>query len=437
MRTVSDRRALAGRALATGALVTAGAAELGCALVVNRVRRREAPAAVAAHVASRTLERLGPTYVKLGQILATRRDLLPAEVAARLERLQDRLEPAPFETVPARFRAETGLDLHEVFAELDPRPLASASIASVHRASLRDGTPVAVKVRRPGVARAIDLDVRLIRGAARLASRLPGLRGLPLLAALDEFDACLLRQVDLRLEADAGRRVWSALADHPRIVVPAIVDGLSTESFLVMELLELDRTARGPESRQALVAALRALYQLIFLEGLVHCDLHGGNLFLLPGGEAALVDFGFVAELPESVRIRFAEFFLGLATNDGPRCARITVETAAFVPPTLDYARFEAEVGELVSRAANAVVADFRVADFVLGLFDVQRRHRIVGTSAFTMAIVALLVFEGVANEIAGDLDFKREAVPFVLRALAQAHAGAEPGEPREALAAR
>jgi ubiquinone biosynthesis protein len=405
------------RAFATAWLVAAGALRLAV--------RREPPARVLA----RTLERLGPTYVKLGQLLATRRDLLPAEAVTHLERLQDRLEPAPFATLPWLFREELGVELDDVFAALDPDPIASASIACVYRGVLRDGTEVAVKARRPDVARRIELDLRLIRGGARIAARLPGLpglRGLPVLAALDEFGACLRRQVDLGLEADANRRIRAALVDEPDVLVPALVERYCSESLLTMELLPVERGRRDPSRRPALLAALRALYRMIFVEGFVHCDLHGANLFLLPDGRAAMVDFGFTAELPTEARLQFAEFFLAMAMNDGARCTRITLDTAAYVPPQLDYRVLEAEVSALVARAAGAAVDDFRVADFVLGLFEIQRRHRIVGTTAFTMAIVSLLVFEGMAKEVAGDLDFGREAVPFVLRALASGPASAD-----------
>jgi ubiquinone biosynthesis protein len=399
------RLALVLRATATAWFVAAGALRLA-------VRREPAARSLA-----RTLERLGPTYVKLGQLLATRRDLLSAETVTHLERLQDRLEPAPF-ALPRLFREELGVELGDAFASLDPEPVASASIACVYRGVLRDGTEVAVKARRPDVARRIELDLRLIRAGARIAARLPGLRGLPVLEALDEFGASLRRQVDMGLEAAANRRLRAALAQEPDVLLPALVERYCSESLLTMELLPVDGGRRDPSRRPALLAALRALYRMIFLEGFVHSDLHGANLFLLPDGRAAMVDFGFTAELTTEVRLRFAEFFLAMAMNDGARCTRITLDTAARVPAELDRRRLEAEVSALVAQAAGAAVDDFRVADFVLGLFEIQRRHRIVGTSAFTMAIVSLLVFEGMAKEVAGDLDFGREAVPFVLRAL-------------------
>jgi ubiquinone biosynthesis protein len=409
------RVALVLRAVATAWLVAGGALRLA----VGRLRREPAARSLA-----RTLERLGPTYVKLGQLLATRRDLLPAEAVTHLERLQDGLDPAPY-ALPRLFREELGLELDDVFAALDPEPVASASIACVYRGVLRDGTEVAVKARRPDVARRIELDLRLIRAGARVVARLPVLRGLPVLDALDEFGACLRRQVDMRDEAAANRRLRAVLAQEPAVLVPALVERYCSESLLTMELLPVDRGRRDPSRRPALLAALRALYRMIFLEGFVHCDLHGANLFLLPDGRAAMVDFGFTAELPAEARLKFAEFFLAMATNDGARCTRITLETAASVPPQLDRRALEGEISALVAQAAGAAVDDFRVADFVLGLFEIQRRRRIAGTTAFTMAIVSLLVFEGMAKEVAGDLDFGREAVPFVLRALASRPADA------------
>jgi ubiquinone biosynthesis protein len=411
---------LVGRAAATCCLLAWGLTRLLAALAWNRVTAARPPAAAAARSVVATLERLGPTYVKLGQILATRRDLLPQSAVAELERLQDRLNPAPFDDVPRLFESELGVSLSEVFGALDRTPAACGGIACVYRGVLRDGSAVAVKVRRPDVARRIDLDLRLIRIGARTLAVLPPLRRLPLLSALDDFGVSLRRQIDFGLEAAANRRLCAALAAEPDVRVPRLVERLSSESLLTMELLPIERARRDASCLPALLVALRALYRMIFVEGFVHCDLHGANLFLFPEGTAALVDFGFVAELPTETRLTFAEFFLAMASDDGRRCARITVATASFVPPDLDYPAFEGQVRRLVSRAAGTSIDEFSVAAFVGGLFEIQRRHRIVGTSEFVMAIVALLVFEGTAKSIAGDIDFGREAIPFVMRALGE-----------------
>lgn len=381
--------------------------------------RRESRASVVGRTLAELLESLGPTYVKLGQILSTRRDLLGEPTIRHLERLQDQLTPIDEAHVATIFREEFDTEIDDAFASFDSTPIASASIASVYRATLHDGRIVAVKIKRPGIGRIMHADVRLLRIAARFCGSLPPLRGLPMLQAVDDLGSCILRQLDFRLEATANRRLRVALAWESQIRIPKLVDEYCGASVLTMDYIEeiSQREQHGPNAPAALLASLRALYRMIFVEGLVHCDMHQGNLHFLPNGEAALIDFGFVAELPDVDRLKFAEFFYAMATNDGSRCAEITLETAAFVPADLKSDEIDAAFTELVGRSAGARASDFLVADFVLGVFDIQRRHGIVGSTAFTMAILSLLVFEGIARDVFPDLDFQGEAHPYILRA--------------------
>lgn len=367
-------------------------------------------------------EALGPTYIKLGQLLSTRRDILSETVTQELARLQDQLPPIPSRVLPQLFKQELGTDIEEVFSELDSSPVASASIASVYRARLRDGRQVAIKVLRPGIGERVKADLRLLRALSGQLGRLPPLRRLPLRAAVEEFGSCLERQLDFRLEAEANRRVRAALAWEPGVSAPSLVDELCGPSILTMQFIEGLRGTRAAAAgdgteRAALQAALRVLYRMIFVEGFIHCDLHRGNLHFLPGGRAALIDFGFMAKLERAERLKFAEFFFAMATNDGPRCARIIHETAISSPPGLDYEAFAAEISSLVNNISGAMAGRFQVAGFVLELFNTQRRYGIVGTTAFVMAIISLLVFEGLAKDIYPELDFQREALPFILRA--------------------
>jgi ubiquinone biosynthesis protein len=364
-----------------------------------------------------TFEALGPTYIKLGQILSTRRDLLSEPATQELARLQDRLPPIPFRVVPATFRQELGAKVEEVFATLESTPIASASIASVYRGRLRDGRLVAVKVLRPGVRARVRADLHVLRLLSGLFGRLPPLRRLPVRLAVEEFSVCLERQLDFRLEAEANRRVRAMLAWEPHVSAPALVEELCSPSLLTMEFIEGLRDSRVEGGVAALQAALRALYRMIFVEGFIHCDLHRGNLHFLPGGRAVLIDFGFMAELTRVERLKFAEFFFATATGDGARCARIIREMAIFSPPELDYDAFAAEIASLVGRVSGAKAGSFQVAGFVLQLFNAQRRHGIVGTTGFIMAIVSLLVFEGLAKEVYPELDFQRQAIPYILRA--------------------
>jgi ubiquinone biosynthesis protein len=409
----------AARAAALAARVGAAAARLGARLAAARLARtRETRASIAGRTLAELFWALGPTYVKLGQLLATRPDLLGADARGHLARLHDALPPGPFAAVERRFRAELGVEPREVFRELDPRPVASASIATVYRARLMDGREVAVKVRRPGIERVMAADLRLLRGGARLLARLPALRAVPVRTVVDDLCACLERQLDFGAEARSARRLRAALAPETDLVVPALVDRLCGPSVLTMEFvagLGERPAAGGAEARRALRAAVRALYRMIFSEGLVHCDMHRGNLGFLPGGRAALLDFGFVAEVGDRARVRFAEFFLALATGDGPRCARITREMAVAEPPGLDAAAFRAEVVALVGRASGARAGEFQVAGFVGRLFDIQRRHGLHGTPAFVLPILSLLVLEGIVRDEDPAFDFQREALPFVM----------------------
>jgi ubiquinone biosynthesis protein len=177
--------------------------------------------------------------------------------------------------------------------------------------------------------------------------------------------------------------------------------------------------AQRASSRAALISALNSLYRMIFVVGLIHCDLHGGNLHFLPGDRVVLVDFGFVADFSYEDRLRFAEFFYSMVANDGERAAEITLELASFVSPRLERKAFEAEVVSLVDSVAGRPAQEFLVAEFVASLFDIQRRHGVQGTVAFTMAIVSLLVFEGMVRQVDPNLDFQARAKPFILRASA------------------
>ncbi|HEX8362739.1 MAG TPA: AarF/UbiB family protein [Longimicrobium sp.] len=405
------------RACVVGWHITTAALRMG----IRAVLRRETRASAAGRTLAELFEALGPAYVKLGQLLSTRRDLLSEEAIAHLAHLRDHLPAGPFRAVPALFRTELRRDLGDVFQELDTHPVASASIASVYRGRLRDGRVVAVKVRHPGIAQRMAADLRLLKLGARFLARLPPLRQVPVEASVADFCGCLERQLDFRAEADASRKLRAALATERAIVVPALVDELCGPSILTMDFIEgLDSPPeRGSrDARIAISAAVRALYQMIFVEGCVHCDLHRGNLGLLAGGRAALLDFGFVAELDDTTRLSFADFFWAMGANDGPRCASITRDMALFVPPGLDYGKFEAEVSALVDEVTRASVREFSVADFVARLFDIQRRHRLHGTSAFVMPILSLLVLEGIVKDEHPGLDFQGEARPYVLRAI-------------------
>ena len=389
----------------------AGARHLGGA-VVHPHRRRAA--------LTDCLIRLGPTFVKGGQLLSTRGDLLSPAWCTSLGRLTDRMDPMP--GVLSR-QALTGYARGRdwPFAELDDIPLASGSIACVYRARLHDGRRVAVKVRRPGIARRMTADFRLLAGGAAALQRLPGLRGTPMRAIVDQVAPVVLGQLDLDREAAVLDRLRVNLGGLVR--VPAPVHEACGEGVLVMEYLDglghFDRTVFDAGQRRTIVQdVLRAVYRMLFIDGLVHCDLHPGNLYLRRTGEVVIVDAGFVVELPPRVRRQFAEFFLYLAFGRGDGCARVVLDSAVSVAGARDLDGFRHGMRELITSSHRQRAGQFRLSAFAGRLFALQRRHGIAAAPEFVFPLLSLLVLEGMILDFDADVDFQAEAMTPLFEAL-------------------
>jgi ubiquinone biosynthesis protein len=386
--------------------------------VPSRLRRRSRAELVGARAAA-FCESCGATFVKVGQILSMRRDIFPPEIAAELSRLKDRMRPVGHSMSVRIIERQLGAPIDALFSVFEQTPLASASIASVYRAWLPDGRPVAVKVRRPKVAQIVADDLALLRGLAKRLARMPGLHLPPLQEILEEIFPHVESQLDLHREATNLRRLNANFINCPGVHLPAVIDGYCGEEVLTMEYMSLPLTAHyDGRLRASLVTSLRALYRMIFIDGFVHCDLHQGNLYLRDGGEVVIVDAGFVVELTDVERLRFAKFFYGFVTNSGEDCARIIRQSAIFTPPAFDERAFTRDIEESVSRASGRSAQEFDVARFVIDLLRVQGRHQLYGSTPFVMPIIALLVMEGLVREVVPDLDFQREARPFLAASL-------------------
>ncbi len=407
------------------AQVGSSAVLLGATLLFDRLRRGRRGAAKLRGVRYATFSSgLGGALPKLGQVLSTRADFVPPDVREGLRTLQDRVEPIPPEEISSILSAEYG----EVpFDDISAHPLGSATIAQVHSAVLRDGRrPVALKIMRPLVRERLRVDCALTVRMARLLSWLPAFKSVPMNEAAATATRALLEQADFGREAQNMHRLRDSLQAHDQVVVPRVYDSLSTERVLCMELLPDMHRIGGRDTddkatRSALTAAVQSLYHMIFTTGFVHCDLHPGNMGILADGRIALFDVGLVADLPLSTRQAFAELFLAIYEANARTAARIVKEMACFVPDDLDEAMLERELGVLLDRMGGGTRAvHFQVAEFVAELFAVQRRVGIRGTNEFTMAILALLVLEGVVKEYMPDLDFQRQAATYLLETSAE-----------------
>ncbi|KUO16456.1 hypothetical protein AQJ91_35705 [Streptomyces dysideae] len=309
------------------------------------------------------------------------------------------------------------------FSTFDRSAIAGGSIACVYRATLVDGTPVAVKLRRPGLRHAMEADFALLESGARWLERLPPLSKVPARRIVRQLGSALLRQLDLAQEGEALAALRANLAEFRFLRIPAPIPGTSGPGALVMEYIEpLDRFAPGDftneDRRQIVRNVLQSVYRMLFIDGLVHCDMHPGNLYLAADGLVVLLDAGFVVPLEPKVRLLFARFFMHLSLGRATEAAETVLESAEHIPPDCDTDGFRAEITALVKETYGRTAGQFRLAPFATRLFDIQRRHGVAAAPEFVFPLMSLLVLEGMINDFDVDVDFQGEAIPTLLVAL-------------------
>ncbi|HEU5160906.1 MAG TPA: AarF/ABC1/UbiB kinase family protein [Streptosporangiaceae bacterium] len=368
------------------------------------------------------LERLGGAFIKAGQLAATRVDLVGPSVARALSRLHDEVSPMTARQSAQVIRRALPAAADEVIGALAGPPVASGSVASVYRVRL-DDREVALKIRRPAVGAAITADMMIMRRLAAVATRLPGLRRVPLGEIIEQVGCCLVNQLDFSAEAQSLCQMRAHLAEFPDVVVPALVPELCGDGVVAMEFLEGLRHASIkdlPEPvREAEVAVLvRAVYRLVFIAGFVHVDLHQGNTYFLPDGKVVLLDAGFAFQLRPAARHSFTEFFGGMIQGDGAACADILRSTVRGVAADADIEGFRRDVAALVVRNVGSAVDDFDLPGFCFELFNLQRRYGLYAEPEFIFPMLCLLSLDGLVKEHHPRMDFQLEAAPYVMQSL-------------------
>ena len=314
------------------------------------------------------LERLGPTFVKLGQVLSTRNDLLPAEYTQALSRLQDHVEPFPMDQVELIIRDELGLRVSKAFTEFDPVPLASASIGQVHRAVMRDGRTVAVKVQRPGIRRRIDEDLAALQDIAEfLDAHTEAGRAYSFTDTLDEFRKSLYRELDYRQEAANLQTIGHNLEGFERIVIPQPVADFTTERVLTMDFIRGRKiTALSPLVRLELDGAaiadelFRAYLKQILIDGFFHADPHPGNVFLTDDRRLALLDLGMTATLTPAMQEDLLRLVIAIAEGRSEDAVEVVLKIGRLLPDH-DEHRLASRLSELITDYRGQNVAQLQV----------------------------------------------------------------------------
>ncbi len=321
------------------------------------------------------LERLGATFIKLGQLLSTRADLLPPAYLDALARLQDDVRPFPFAEVERTCRAELGMPVAEAWAAFDPVPVAAASLGQVHRARLHDGREVAVKVLRPGIREQVRTDLEALVGFARLAERhSTSVYRYDILGVIEEFQRVLVRELDYRMEMVQLQRLAQNVRSFPNIIVPAPVEARTTARILTMEWIEgrkvteLSLEERREIGGEALAQELfRAYMKQVLVDGFFHADPHPGNVLVTADGRVALLDVGMVAVVPDTFRERLRRLLVGLANGKGDQVADVSIEVGEKTR-FWDEKRFRRGIRDVVANYAATPAATVKAGRLLLVL---------------------------------------------------------------------
>src|SRR4051812_4011932 len=367
------------------------------------------------------LNELGPSFVKLGQMLSTRADLLGDEIAADLASLQDRLPPFPTEQARALIEAEFGRPLHSLFATFDDVPAAAASIAQVHFAVTTDGRPVAVKVLRPGIARAFARDLELFLWLAQLTERTtPALRRLKPVEVVLTFTESMQLEMDFRFEAAAASELAENFAGDPTFRVPRVDWQRTGRTVLTTERV----TGIRVDNREALIAAGHSIPDLlhnaatsffnqVFRDGFFHADLHPGNIFVDAGGALAVVDFGIMGRLDRATRYYLADMLLGFLSGDYRRVAEVHF-AAGYVPARQSVDAFTQACRSVGEPIMGRPLQDISLARLLAQLFQVTEQFEMETQPQLLLLQKTMVLAEGVGRHLDPEINIWTLARPLI-----------------------
>lgn len=368
----------------------------------------------------RAFEELGPTFVKLGQLLATRPDLVPEDYVVEFSKLHDRVQPVKFEIIEEVLKTELGANYKNKIKYVDPEPLGSASIAQVHKAQLSNGEEVVIKVQRPRTIEIISDDLHVLYFLAELLRKyVPETRPFNPIAIVDEYFKTLELETNFVVEANNIRRFQKNFALEAKIKIPKVNFELTTEKVLVMEALQgmplsqVENISDEKElAHEVIRTGLRAYLKMVFVDGLFHGDLHAGNFFICPNQQIGLIDFGVVGRLNARTQSSIASMLMALAKEDYERLAYEYVDLAPF-NEDVNVDLFAKELRELIAPFYGLTLRDVNLGKLLMSSASTAARHHLMVPSELMMFFKSLVSIEGLGRKIQNDFDFLQYSLEF------------------------
>lgn len=369
-------------------------------------------------------EELGTTFIKLAQILGNRPDLFPPEWINEFEKLQRGVPPIPFERLREQWNKDFNSPVEAIFAEFDTDPISAASIAQVHRARLRDGTQVVVKIRRPGIRPIVEADLRLMaRFIKILEFEFPELAQFQPGEMLAQFKVSIRREMNMINECRNTERMAAIFQDDPSIVIPKIYWDFASERVCVQDYIEgipssadASILTAGLDRRKLAKVGAAAVLRMILLEGYFHADPHKGNLLYLPDNRIGFVDFGMVGHLSEKRRYQLVDLLLAISERDADAASNVLMEWSGSSYTDLD--RLVADMDNLIDRHYASKLNQINLVAMLSDLFRLMRQHSLAPPPDLGLLFRALVELDGMGRQNDPEFDIVSQTVPFLRQVL-------------------
>ena len=374
----------------------------------------------------RTLERLGPTFIKLGQLLSVRPDLIPKDYCKELEKLQDKVPEFSYQEVKSIIEKELGKSIEHIFLHFEKNPIASASISQVHKAILKNGDKVAVKIQRPDVKRIMEIDIEIMVYFTKLLEKnIERIRMFNPLKIINEFREWTEKELDFRLEARNANRFYQNFKGSRTVHIPKVHEDLTTEKVLTLEFIDgielhniKEIKKRKLDFNKIMENGFDAVFTQVFVHGIFHADPHPGNIIVMPNNSIAFVDFGIVGYFDERLKNKCIDLLYGIVEQD----EEIVMDTLAGMgmESDTDYEQLKSDIGFIIQSLQGSLIKDIKVSKVLEEVLDVALKHKLKVPASFVLFGKTIITLEGVAIEYDPNFKITETAKPFIERIVAK-----------------